>query len=386
MEDNDPHRRQIDPPVFPGSASVSHNSTRHSASSVTDRFRQPASVGLRSPTSVSGRNGGPQAYGYGFTEGQHFTAQQMPTNSLPYQQQNDYSQEAQRQPQYPQYSSNLLYNVAPQGSQPSPYDSVQQYQPRQSAAIEVLSTQFGVPQYFVPGEPASAPGPAVHLQHATSQFPSLSYPQSSVAERSVLSQGYTSATMADMPQGGAPEALDTTDYGQESANYDDAYNQYQNALKQTFENTRNGRIVEAGHSLLEISNWLLGHAAELGLVRDEQELHSDRIKLWNEFNTCWLAVLQKQKELTEELLEAGQQAQHAPGILQAEFLNRMGRELVHLCDGMERHGLVDYQMGVWEEDIISILQQCLDLLEGDDDATLGADPPVEISALGANSR
>jgi len=31
----------------------------------------------------------------------------------------------------------------------------------------------------------------------------------------------------------------------------------------------------------------------------------------------------------------------------------MGKELVRLCDIMEKHGLVDYQMGVWEEEIIS---------------------------------
>lgn len=59
------------------------------------------------------------------------------------------------------------------------------------------------------------------------------------------------------------------------------------------------------------------------------------------------------------MLEANQQPQHAPSILQADFLNRMGRELVHLCDGMERHGLVDYQMGVWEEDIVNSMYWCL---------------------------
>ena len=31
----------------------------------------------------------------------------------------------------------------------------------------------------------------------------------------------------------------------------------------------------------------------------------------------------------------------------------MGDELVRLCDGLERHGLVNYQIGVWEEEIIS---------------------------------
>jgi hypothetical protein len=87
----------------------------------------------------------------------------------------------------------------------------------------------------------------------------------------------------------------------------------------------------------------------VGLDRDEEELHGDRIKLWDEFNTCWLAVLQKQKDLTKEMLETGQAPRN---MLNVETLNKMGRELVRLCDRMERHGLVDYQMGVWEEEIV----------------------------------
>jgi hypothetical protein len=35
-------------------------------------------------------------------------------------------------------------------------------------------------------------------------------------------------------------------------------------LKQTFENTRDGRLVEASTSLLDISEWLLTHAQDLG--------------------------------------------------------------------------------------------------------------------------
>lgn len=30
----------------------------------------------------------------------------------------------------------------------------------------------------------------------------------------------------------------------------------------------------------------------------------------------------------------------------------MGHEIVRLCNGIERHGLVDYEYGVWEELII----------------------------------
>lgn len=30
----------------------------------------------------------------------------------------------------------------------------------------------------------------------------------------------------------------------------------------------------------------------------------------------------------------------------------MGKELIQLCDQVEQHGLVDYQMGIWEEEIL----------------------------------
>jgi len=89
-----------------------------------------------------------------------------------------------------------------------------------------------------------------------------------------------------------------------------------------------------------------------GLVRDEQELYGDRTRLWNEFNTCWLVVLQKEKEMLREYIATGQAPQPPREILREEMLERMGRELIALCDSMERHGLVDYQMGVWEEEIL----------------------------------
>lgn len=38
--------------------------------------------------------------------------------------------------------------------------------------------------------------------------------------------------------------------------------------------------------------------------------------------------------------------------MSAQTLHELGREIVRLCDGVERFGLVDYQMGVAEEEII----------------------------------
>ena len=89
------------------------------------------------------------------------------------------------------------------------------------------------------------------------------------------------------------------------------------------------------------------------MTKDDQELHGERMKLWNDFNTCWLAVLQRQKDITQEMITSGRAPPPPQSIMQEEFLERMGRDLVRHCDSMERHGLVDYEMGVWEEEIMS---------------------------------
>ncbi len=101
-----------------------------------------------------------------------------------------------------------------------------------------------------------------------------------------------------------------------------------------------------------------------GLVRDAEELHGDRLRLWKEFNIGWLSTLQKQKEITQAILQTGQRPVPPQTLITEDFLERMGGELVRLCDGMEPHGLVDYEMGVWEEEIIdgtffSFISSCL---------------------------
>lgn len=79
------------------------------------------------------------------------------------------------------------------------------------------------------------------------------------------------------------------------------------------------------------------------------------------------------------MLETGQQP---PSLLSLDDLRTMGNGLVQLCEILEPHGLVDYELGVWEEEITSsrlvcfsfffyhtnlaiVLIQCRELLEGD---------------------
>ena len=52
------------------------------------------------------------------------------------------------------------------------------------------------------------------------------------------------------------------------------------------------------------------------------------------------------------MLDSGRAPALPLNSLPKESLEEMGNELISLCDGIEKHGLVDYQMGVSEQEII----------------------------------
>lgn len=72
------------------------------------------------------------------------------------------------------------------------------------------------------------------------------------------------------------------------------------------------------------------------------------MEVWHHFNNAWLALLQRQKDMVESHLQLGQ----AQSLLTLEGLKNMGKTLIDTCDVVEKHGLVDYEQGVWEERIV----------------------------------
>lgn len=343
--------------------------------SASDRYRQPPLTAPAPPASApsSASRASSQGYGYAYGEGAQFGSA-IQSSGVAYGTQ-DYGSEQQPQPQrasqqYSPYAQSVMYSVpGAQGSAPaaSQYEPVEQYQQNRDSAIQVLSTGFGVaqPQYYESG-PTSAPASAIASQNVPSQYPSLGYTASQAqVGREALAPAYSAAGMTDphqaTAQGGYSQAYSEP---QGSGNeYDDFYNNYQTELKKTFEHVRDSRLSEAGAQLYRLSDWLLHWAETLGLVRDDETHYTQRLKLWEEFNTCWLATLQKQKAMTQEMVSTGQRPQPPKTLIDYDFLEKMGTQLVKNCDNMEKHGLVDYQMGVWEEEIVAMLTSCLDLLE-----------------------
>ena len=195
----------------------------------------------------------------------------------------------QRQPQpqqpqhlsFPPYEPDVVYHIPQPGSAQGPYEVVPPYPGRQSAAMDALTGQFGVPPYFPSNEP-TGPGvpPGVGSPYLTSPLHS-SYNPSGPIGRSTASQPFptTMAEINPMASGGSsstsqppppppqhhpPPSQQPPPDATDQSNLNEAYAQFQQALRETFDHTRAGRLVEASRSLLEISEWLVTNAPGLG--------------------------------------------------------------------------------------------------------------------------
>ncbi|KAL4899677.1 hypothetical protein BDW74DRAFT_188955 [Aspergillus multicolor] len=347
---------------YAGQPGMPRRSASRSSGSTADRFRQAGFNPTRGdPSQAAGRPRMPAYMDYGYTDSTFQGGALQEDELQPYPP--TLRDQQQRQQPFPSYESELVYNLGQQGPTQTPYEAVPQYSSRQSASLDSLSGQFSVPQYFAPNEPSGTGLPSHYLPPGLSLS---AYNQPGPIERSSATQPFP-ATMADMTPVGAAGQQQTLSQPQAQALPEpppsaEPLRQFQRALRVTVDHIRAGRLVEASRSLLDVSEWLMATARELGILRDDQMLHSDRLKLWNDFNTCWLALCQKQKDMTQELLQTGRQSSRT-SMLNVEAMDSLGKQLIQLCDQMEQHGLVDYQMGIWEEEILSALGQCLDFIE-----------------------
>jgi hypothetical protein len=179
---------------------------------------------------------------------------------------------------------------------------------------------------------------------------------------------------------GPPQPQEQQQIVPPSDNMDEAYAGYQQQLKMAFAAISASRLAEAAEEIMNLSRWLLSNVAKLGelvhamhdwharianltgLHQDEQNPQFEPLQVWRDFNTCWLALGQKQKDLTQDAIRY-----RIPdsNLLSAVTIQAMVDELIRLCDSIEQHGLVDYDRGVWEEEITNVFSQCLDLLTPD---------------------
>lgn len=83
--------------------------------------------------------------------------------------------------------------------------------------------------------------------------------------------------------------------------------------------------------------------------------------------------------------EPGQNMLAEQNLLDDDSLQSLGDDLIRLCDGLEKLGLVDYQMGVWEEEILGMITKCQDALSDEEEESPEREPESENSRRGTGN-
>jgi len=183
----------------------------------------------------------------------------------------DYGQPDSRQTQSfgGTYTPAMMYNVQQTGGPQSAavYDASQQFSSRQAAGLPMMTTDVTAPYFSSePANPTAATS-ALQAQTASSNTPQ-------VYQQPGLHAGYSTGSMVAIggmttqtTAAGDVRMEEEYHHAQSAGGLDEAYAQYQTALKEVFTNIKNGILATASESLLNVSDWLLSHVVELGTVK-----------------------------------------------------------------------------------------------------------------------
>uniref|UniRef100_A0A8H7NGS4 Uncharacterized protein n=1 Tax=Bionectria ochroleuca TaxID=29856 RepID=A0A8H7NGS4_BIOOC len=327
---DDPNRqRRLNDSVsqqnVPNSRYASQSSRAVAGAAHAERFRSAPVNSPQTPRALAGNAGYSSYYPDSNTP---FPATNIPSTAMGTYG-SEYAHDGRQQSQgFGNYNTAaIMYNVAQPNSQAPVYDA-QQFGSRQTAAMQMMPPDVAS-TYF--GADAAANPSASGLQQ-----PAPGTSSSAGVYQQSPSMNYAST----MPGVSAVQ--------QAAANADVSINEDTNTTNEFSD----GALEEKWISIKD------------RLTLDDSSLHADRLKLWNDFNHAWLALGSQQKDLAE----SGRQLSRAQRLMSQTTVEKLGSELVRLCDGLERHGLVDYQYGVWEDQIIAVLEECLDLFDSEDRA------------------
>ncbi|KAJ9133023.1 hypothetical protein NKR19_g9195 [Coniochaeta hoffmannii] len=249
-----------------------------------------------------------------------------------------------------------MYNV-PQaaGTNKQVYDTSQQYRVRQPASANLMMA--GAHTYYQ-GSPTgySSAATTLQAQGQTASSASQLYQQPSHLAMKMTPQTTSSTADTGRIEEQQQQQQQAIPVEEDPLNI---FASYDSQLRQTFREIEDGDLAKASATLLTTSSLLRAGFSPSGLVSDDSRAGRNRSSVWRDFNNAWLALLQRQKDM----VESHQQLGPSQSSLTLEALYNMGKQLVALADVLEKHGLVDYEIGLWEERIVNILEECCNLYE-----------------------
>jgi hypothetical protein len=145
-----------------------------------------------------------------------------------------------------------------------------------------------------------------------------------------------------------------------------SFEEIQTQLKQVLDRVEQGAILKAFELLSGITDAVVTNCETLGLTSDDPPYTMiDRDGFWQGLNQCWLFALSHcslAKSEEERLKE--------------QHMYHLRDSVVSWCDILEHYGLVDYEMGFWEQDILEAIEAGISALRLMDAATSTEDDTI----------
>ncbi|KAI8079962.1 uncharacterized protein BX664DRAFT_388910 [Halteromyces radiatus] len=127
------------------------------------------------------------------------------------------------------------------------------------------------------------------------------------------------------------------------------FEEIQNQLKKTLDHIEQRNMVSGFRTLSKATGAVVDHCEQLGLTSDDHPYNAiDREQFWAGLNNCWLYALAQRHEPSQPEEKMTDQQ-----------LRRLREHVVTWADKLERYGLVDYEMGWWEADILAAIDAIL---------------------------
>lgn len=123
----------------------------------------------------------------------------------------------------------------------------------------------------------------------------------------------------------------------------------QGEFKRVLDGISAGRILQSFEILTKVTDAVVNSCERLGLTAElplVDSFHPNNF--WRALNHCWLVALQSTDK-----------ARTQQDALQTEHLVHLRNSVVQWGDVLNKYGLVDYEMGFWESDILESLQNIL---------------------------
>ncbi|KAI7881219.1 uncharacterized protein EV154DRAFT_428642 [Mucor mucedo] len=127
------------------------------------------------------------------------------------------------------------------------------------------------------------------------------------------------------------------------------FEEIQKQLKNTLDHVEQRNMVSGFQTLSKATGAVVDHCEQLGLTSDDHPYNAiDREQFWAGLNNCWLYALAQRHEPSSDTER-----------LTDQHLYSLREMVVSWADKLERFGLVDYEMGWWEADILAAIDGIL---------------------------